>query len=328
MGVSGYTRSASSLIADVDIESDHADITEHTLTNESTYGDVHRMFLQGLMVRQVMTVTDATELYTKIAQQEKTSMLGLAAFVNQINAELGNKVGLEVKRGIDPNTGKDTLVLINIHTDELAQLAAAYTPSEVSFFKKMIELLIVEKSNGLYELSSLKALRAASHVKPALTKENAEMLISRLVQDNWLLDRNGKLTLGVRSIFELRPYLLEEYPEDIFECSSCFQILTTNTTQCANNECNVALHQHCVFKVFGDRAIRNCYKCTTPWPVTLEHQQDQTVNNHGESIEENSAPVRDQFTQDKDEVDTDCMSNSGDEQIVESRSAKRKQMST
>ncbi|KAH6565488.1 hypothetical protein BASA50_003662 [Batrachochytrium salamandrivorans] len=291
---------ASSSIAAVDAADNNTHIS---------YGNVHRMFLQGLMARQVMSLTDASVLYTRIAEQEQVDQISLDSFIIQINTELNRNVGLEIKRGINPESGDETLVLINVQADELSQLAAAYTPSEVLFFKSMIEMLMTERTDGCFELSSIKALRIASHLKPALTKECAEMFISRLVDDSWLLDRRGKLTLGVRSLLELRPYLMEEYPDNARECSSCFQILTINTTLCTNDNCDAALHASCVEKVFGTQSIRTCFKCSTPWP-DKPNQNTQRRPTGRTGLESNTRPNPDPSMASDSESDHDQPSES------------------
>eukprot|EP00842_Homolaphlyctis_polyrhiza_P006801 jgi/Hompol1/7121/HPOL_002984-RA len=151
---------------------------------DTSYGDSHRMFLQGLMSSQRLPLPEATELYSRICRSENIARpVDFGNFIGRINAET-LKYGFEIKKGVDPATGIDCYVLIH--------------------------LIVTDEDDSPFELSSLKALREAAHLRPVMTKQDAEQFIARLVRDYWLLDKDGKLSLGIRSVVELAPFLREE----------------------------------------------------------------------------------------------------------------------
>nr|KAJ3418680.1 Non-structural maintenance of chromosomes element 1 [Polyrhizophydium stewartii] len=227
------------------------------------------MFLQGLMSRGVMPVDEATELLRRITEHEQVNEVPLATFVGRINAELAQLIGLQVKRGMDPNTGVESIALVNTQSDELAKLSSAYTPTEVNFFKRMVQLMFTESDNGNvpFELSPLRALRGATHLKPALSKQDAEAFIGRLEADGWLHNADGVLSLGVRGLLELNAYLKDEYPAYARDCSSCFQILTSRITTCSNPTCDVAMHWNCAANLFRNPVRKVCFKCFAQWDL-------------------------------------------------------------
>jgi hypothetical protein len=55
-------------------------------------------------------------------------------------------------------------------------------------------------------------------------KFDAQKTIDRLLEDNWLQETDNKdeLTLGIRSLLELRPYIADNISEDC-ECKICME---------------------------------------------------------------------------------------------------------
>lgn len=57
-----------------------------------------------------------------------------------------------------------------------------------------------------YEISSNDALRLASKLprNVTMTKRDAEVVLDRMVNDQWIQFRNGKYSLTIRSVLELQ----------------------------------------------------------------------------------------------------------------------------
>ncbi|CAG8762367.1 12349_t:CDS:2, partial [Dentiscutata heterogama] len=77
---------------------------------------------------------------------------------------------------------------VNTNGDEIAKLATEYSPAEISYFKRLIEL-IVTADDDAFSASSIMALKEASKIKTQLSKSAAETLLQRFVDDKWLGQR-------------------------------------------------------------------------------------------------------------------------------------------
>ncbi|KAI8921676.1 hypothetical protein BC831DRAFT_476113 [Entophlyctis helioformis] len=219
------------------------------------FTSAHHMFLQGLMSRQVMTVPEATELVSRIKNSAREhAHITLQDLVAQINASLPMLLDLQVKKAFDPLLDVDCFALVNLSGDELAKLSTAYTVAEVNFLKTMVNLMITDTQDGDFELSSLRALREAGQLRPAIGKQDADAFITRLVEDKWLINRNGLLSIGG----------VGDYVSD---CSCCHQIVTVDGSGCSSPGCNGVMHIVCANKIFAHRP-RKCLLCANPWPTT------------------------------------------------------------
>ncbi|KAJ3527919.1 hypothetical protein NMY22_g9601 [Coprinellus aureogranulatus] len=173
------------------------------------------------------------------------------------------KLDLEFKMTQDEDDGRNFYAMVNRKGDELAQLATDYTPAEISFFKAVLEQIMLAPHEA-YSVSSLAALRELSHLKLNMTKAQAEVLLSTFVARGWLKkSKRGRYALALRSCLELLPYLKSTYPNEIIECTICSEFLTRGVA-CTSPKCNVRLHTHCATRYFA-RPKRPCPACQTPW---------------------------------------------------------------
>jgi len=126
---------------------------------------------------------------------------------------------------------------VNTRDDAIAQLATLYEQSQIAYFRHLIDLIVRHHKQAFW-ISSMNAASAVAHVQDAskrLTGTEAEVFLHSLVKDGWLRSeyvvgckltrsRHNYFSLGIRSITELRPYIVEEYggEDGLLEtCHSC-----------------------------------------------------------------------------------------------------------
>ncbi|PPQ86853.1 hypothetical protein CVT25_012572 [Psilocybe cyanescens] len=231
-------------------------------------GDVDRLFLQAILSRGVMSSQLAQVIWGKCikAVNESNDALNVRhskekdaweGFVSKINKSL-DKLDLEFRALHDESSGKE------IKGDEIAQLATEYTPAEITFFKAIVEQIMLAPREA-YVISDMAALREPALVGlTSMTKMQAEVILTSFVQKGWLLrSKAGHYSLSTRSLLELLPYLKSNYPDEILECTICLDIMTRGIA-CHTVNCKTRLHFHC----FANYRRRHdtCPSCSTAWP--------------------------------------------------------------
>ncbi|KAF9567521.1 hypothetical protein CPC08DRAFT_680722 [Agrocybe pediades] len=242
-------------------------------------GDVDRLFLQATLSRGVMSVELAKNLWARSVQivndsnsalkiQHNGSKDAWNEFLTRINRSI-DKLDLEVKVLHDEESGREMCALVNTKGDEIAQLATDYTPAEITFFKGVVEQIMLAPHEA-YSVSSLAALREINELKLSMTKSQGEILLASFVAKGWLLkSKLGRYSLSTRSLLELQPYLKSTYPDEILECTVCMEILTRGLA-CYTPNCKVRMHHHCFARY---RRSSECPSCSTKWPQQAKDKQ-------------------------------------------------------
>lgn len=105
--------------------------------------------------------------------------------------------------------------------------------------------------NSSYSISSMAALREVNSLTSPMTKTQAESVLASFVAKGWLLkskcvdsfvcvthesyltslttqpllsSRKGRFSLSPRALLELQPYLKSTYPEEVLDCTICFEV--------------------------------------------------------------------------------------------------------
>ncbi|KAG0378353.1 hypothetical protein BGX24_004085 [Mortierella sp. AD032] len=230
------------------------------------YTDTHRLFLQAVISRRFMKEDTAKELFSKSLPFDQDDF---TEFVNTVNQSL-NSVELEIRRTQDEATGDDVLALTNTNEQKIAQVATGYTPLELEYFKHLLDAIVMA-DDELYCISSTAAVNEASKLKNKdnrslqLTKSGAEELLTRFVQDMWLIkSETGALSLSTRTLLELQTFLKEGYEEQMQECTLCLEILTKGQ-RCNVAACAARLHHHCAKTYYENMNNPLCPTCRSPW---------------------------------------------------------------
>lgn len=109
--------------------------------------------------------------------------------------------------------------------------------------------------NSSYSISSLAALREVNALTSPMSKTQAESVLASFVTKGWLLKsklrlpflsprmrtllnstnnllyprRKGRFSLSPRALLELQPYLKSTYPDEILDCTICYEVRRIST---------------------------------------------------------------------------------------------------
>ncbi|KAF9286955.1 hypothetical protein BGZ68_002385 [Mortierella alpina] len=140
-----------------------------------------------------MTEATALDLYSQVCNltEEPFDQDNFNDLITQMNEGL-NSVELEFRRSQDEVTGAPIIALTNTNGQKIAQVATGYSPTELEYFKHLLDAIIMADDEA-YCISSTAALHEAGNLKNAesktvtLTKRDAEVLLDRFVADKWFI---------------------------------------------------------------------------------------------------------------------------------------------
>ncbi|KAF8163230.1 Nse1 non-SMC component of SMC5-6 complex-domain-containing protein [Crassisporium funariophilum] len=236
--------------------------------------DVDRLFLQAVFSRGLLSTTLAQTLWEKSVNAVKATDTTLNIphskskeawheYVAKINRSL-DKLEFEFRPLHDETSGREMYALVNRKGDEIAQMATEYTPAEITFFKAIVEQIMLAPREA-FSVSSLAALRELNAAKLSMTKSQAEVVLASFVSKGWLMkSKRGRYSLSTRSLLELLPYLKSTFPDEIIECTICMEIMTRGIA-CYTPNCETRMHNHC-FTTYRRRNT-SCPSCDKEWPA-------------------------------------------------------------
>lgn len=148
---------------------------------------------------------------------------------------------------------------VNVHVDNLTQLATVYTADEIAFVKRVLDYMFDTNNTRLCEgmvISGIQAVQMAkvssgdanrrrstnaeSQQTPgaaqSLSMSQAEDMMKKLVAEGWMeKSRKGFFSLSPRALMELRGWLRDTYNyvngegreiDKIKNCAACKEIIT------------------------------------------------------------------------------------------------------
>eukprot|EP00794_Sanderia_malayensis_P004662 gene4662-5271_t len=226
------------------------------------YQDAHRYCLQSFMSKRLMTERNAREVFAYACKNYNVELRqdDFVAFIAEINKKL-KPLSMEIRHGKSEDDGMSYFSLVNCHEDEHSKVATDLSANEIAFFKKVLDL-IVTSDDGY--ATSMTLVNVGMELDPKITASSSEALLTKLVEEQWLTEINGDLSLGPRSIIELSMYLKNIYQEEILDCKMCMHIVIKGQT-CEN--CGTRIHLYCANKLFKGRPNeqRKCPGCKVQW---------------------------------------------------------------
>lgn len=232
----------------------------------SEYNSSHRLFMQAMLSHRILEESRAEEIYDNVCVKTNVDKNDFSDFIAVINKEI-NDVDFALRRSVDQYNSVAIIALVNTKSDEAAKLATTYTPNELAYFKRILELIITA-DNEAYSISSIAAIREGPRLKSPISQRESEWLLAKLVKDQWLKRRtDGYYVLHMRSIIELQDYMKETFEDDVHECLMCMEIVTIGE-RCSQERCSVRLHLHCAAGYFPEDengAAIKCPTCSTSW---------------------------------------------------------------
>ncbi|KAF9456771.1 Nse1 non-SMC component of SMC5-6 complex-domain-containing protein [Collybia nuda] len=240
-----------------------------------SYADAQRLFLQAVFSRGIMSGKVANLLWEKCMNAVAAADDSIefprvrgkeewGTFLVQVNRSI-DSLDLEFRQFHDESSGKEMYALVNRKSDKIAQMATDYTPTEIMYFKALIEQIMLAPHES-FCVSSLAALREVSIIKPKsnMSKAQAEVVLGSFVAKGWLLKtKQGRYCLSTRTLLELQGYLKNAYPDEFLECTICTEVLTRGVA-CHTKNCRTRMHTHCFIAYRRRRNL--CPTCSTDWP--------------------------------------------------------------
>jgi hypothetical protein len=178
----------------------------------------------------------------------------LVKFISTINNEI-KSLYLELRKAICEVTTQHYLILVSCQNGPIPRLASDFSQTELEYFKKLVEG-IIESDVG--KISSIRALNMADEVQGRFSKKDAEKMIERMIVDKWLLKKEGEISMTIRCVTELDPYLREAFSDIIKMCDNCKQISLQGI--CCQH-CDLRMHKHCAKKRFQGINAPKCPAC-------------------------------------------------------------------
>ncbi|CAG8518235.1 5933_t:CDS:2, partial [Paraglomus brasilianum] len=209
------------------------------------YNDTHRLFLQASIAERIFSETTAEEMYRKSCEATSVEyeIESFDDFMAALNDRL-HRVDMEFRKSHDEENGNTVWALVNTNGDEVAKLATEYSPNEIAFFRRILELIVTADGEA-FSVSSISALREGPLLKPQITKTATEALLQKFVDDKWLIrSSSGRYSMSARAILELQSLLKEEFEDYILECTLCYEIVTKGQ-RCKTTKCKARFHHHC-----------------------------------------------------------------------------------
>ncbi|KAG8954669.1 hypothetical protein FRC04_011102 [Tulasnella sp. 424] len=243
--------------------------------------DVERLFLQAIMTRCIVSEKLAEELWRASVEAVRKVQPNIEAeqdwneFFSNVKRLL-DPLGLDLKGTTIEDTGEKAQILVNTVGDELAQLATAYTATEITFFKQIVELIVMAP-NESYSAGEITCLKEGNQL-PAPMKvplRHGTKLLGSFVANGWLRkSKRSRYSLGPRTAVELRGYLTETYEEENLQiCYNC-DGLVFKGYRCTGNDgkCEAKVHMPCLKQLM--RRNPRCPTCATSWK---DHQTMKVV---------------------------------------------------
>ncbi|GAB1610778.1 non-structural maintenance of chromosomes element 1 homolog [Argonauta hians] len=231
----------------------------------------HHAFLQYFMAKGLVDSKGVRTLF-KLCCRESLSesrlegsqsewMEQLANFVTVINNNI-RPFHLNILKGFDEDDGTNYYCLVNTCDNGITRLSSDYSVNELELFKLFLERIM---SSNDASVGSVQALNLTHVLEKKMSKDDAQRLFDRMVNDKWLKRTvRGRLQLSTRSILELDNHIRTMYPDLVELCNMCNRLCLQGQT-CAS--CGTKLHMFCAKRYLENQTAPKCPKCYEPWPV-------------------------------------------------------------
>ncbi len=242
----------------------------------SSYGDRHRVFLQGIMAKGILDFQEVHRLYKTSYKVEGIDVpelrKGLVPLIHEINSELDD-LELKIVKVYDEDfyDRKTFYALINRSNRRgLASRAhTEFTPPELEFLRLLVDTVVASEER---EIGMIAAVNLTRQLNTKHKMRDTELVIERFVEGRWLrlsTDKK-KLRLAPRFIAEMEEYLRENFADILNMCSRKY----CNTIVVRGVECpycdpagSTIYHLYCLVSMATQSSPESsvpCQKCKNP----------------------------------------------------------------
>ena len=135
----------------------------------------------------------------------------------------------------------------------------AFQPYELEYLRLLFDAIM---KNPMRELQENVALNLSKKVKKKkVTLSQSESIIEKFIEYKWLIYSKDKdIRLSTRFIYEMEPFLNNEYRNLNLNCSYCRKIVIRSVI-CPNKKCDSQFHVYCAASL-----THQCFKCEESLP--------------------------------------------------------------
>ncbi|KAL0477603.1 non-structural maintenance of chromosomes element 1 [Acrasis kona] len=172
--------------------------------------ETHRHLLQFIMKEGYLSkkkLNDTLDNY-KVQHEYKGRDRVDEDFTRTINNAIG-PMHLAIKAMVHPRSKDIYFAIINEQDDEISKLATQYNAHEVQLFKQILNA-IVENENSSITTTDAVNLRD----NKSMNIEETEKVLNSFAKDGWIEKKKDEVWFGIRTLLELRMYLLNEFEVD------------------------------------------------------------------------------------------------------------------
>ncbi|XP_012234365.1 non-structural maintenance of chromosomes element 1 homolog [Linepithema humile] len=216
------------------------------------YNNKHKIILQTIINEGALSEKCGKKLVKQLFDHDRTGLI-----LNEINKKL-QPLYMTIKCTNCEVTGELYWVFASTLQDKTASYHPEFSQAQLTLLRNIYSE-IVTSNNGY--ASSTWCLNLCSSLHIQLTKADAEEFLSEIVKKKWLFCKNGKYFMGVRSIAELLQYFKDTYDDNLHTCALCKQALF-HGEKC--EECNTAMHIHCLKTCVTNQDDLQCPNCQNP----------------------------------------------------------------
>ncbi|KAI4494192.1 hypothetical protein M0802_009061 [Mischocyttarus mexicanus] len=213
------------------------------------YSENHKIFLQTIMQEGVLHDEDGKELVIKLFGNDKIKNV-----IFEINKNL-KPLSMMIRTVTCEITGKTYLAIISTILQDMSSFQTQFPRTHLELFRKMLSEIILTNKGCV---SSTECLNICSSVDSKFLKIDASQFLEYMVDKKWLLLKNGKYYIGVRSIAELMPYFKATYEDFLCPCNLCKEIVFFGQ-RCDN--CEAKMHMTCLEKYAEVVNSLQCASC-------------------------------------------------------------------
>ncbi|KAM9818385.1 non-structural maintenance of chromosomes element 1 homolog isoform 1-T1 [Syngnathus typhle] len=229
--------------------------------------DRHRRFLQTLMRIGIVDEANAKQLLHHCCSTQNNQ---LDDFIDTINTTL-EPMFMQIRKGMCEESGVQHYALVNMIETDATTMTTDYAVHELEIFRKVMDLIVDSETGRVY---STEILNCAKSLTKKTKKRDTEELLNRLVQDNWLIEKNGEYCLSTRCIIEMEQYIRTMYQDQVKVCRICRNIAFQSQI-CENPTCGINIHNPCVARFFRGATEPRCPACNDVWPHRIPALQKQ-----------------------------------------------------
>ncbi|RKP02609.1 hypothetical protein CXG81DRAFT_24750 [Caulochytrium protostelioides] len=211
------------------------------------YGDVHRLLLQSLSSRRMVTQPECQHLLAECilydlqqtpARTPAASPVAIdvrrrdvAQTIATLNRAL-KPLGLAVAQAMQPDDGTRCYRLVDTEPDAWSAKATTLAPTAVAPVGALVQALAKAPRHGL------------SHAEAVAVPGVDGALLEQLIADGWLdRDDRSAYVLSMPAVLELQRMLADEYGACFKDCWSCQTLVVRDGWCCAT--CAQQFHRFC-----------------------------------------------------------------------------------